>query len=340
MKRREFISLVGGAAAWPFAARAQQGQRMPRIGIFISFAETDPEAQGYVAAFREGLQKLGWTEGQNIQIEFRWATPDPAIMQQFAKELVASQPNLILSSGTPATRALLQQTRTIPIIFATVVDPVGSRQRQLSRLCSLVWQTQSIASLLQFLLALAANQQTDLAGKRVEILRELVPDLRRLAFLGSVGNPATELDKREVQAVAGALGLKFVAPEFRRAEDIASAFEAINGKVDALLVTGEPLTMTNRVRINTLALVARLPTMFGFREFVEGGGLISYGVNLADQYRRAADYTDKILRGTKPGDIPVEQPTKFDLVINVTTAKALGLPLLESLRARADEVIE
>ena len=223
--------------------------------------------------------------------------------------------------------AAKQATMTIPIVFVAVADPVGNQL-----VASLARPGGNITGL--------TNQQTDLTAKRVEILREAVPGFRRLGHLVNVGNPAAELDIREVQAAAATLGLEVITSEVRLAEDIVPALEALQRRVDALLVMADLLTITNRVRINTLALAARLPTMHSFRDFVEAGGLMSYGVNNPDLYRRGADFVDKILRGAKPADIPVEQPTRFDLIVNLTTAKALGLTLPPTLLARADEVIE
>jgi putative ABC transport system substrate-binding protein len=223
--------------------------------------------------------------------------------------------------------AAKQATAVIPIVFAAAGDPVAS-----GLVTSLARPGGNVTGL--------SIQQTDLAAKRLELLREVVPGLRRLAILGNVGGPAVVLDMREIEAAARTLGFEVIASEIRRGEDIVPAFEALNGRADALYVCIDPLVNTHRIRINTLALAARLPTMHGSREFVEAAGLMSYGPNLPDLFRRAADLVDKVLRGTKPADIPVEQPTKFDLVINLTTAKALGITIPPQLLARADEVIE
>jgi putative tryptophan/tyrosine transport system substrate-binding protein len=223
--------------------------------------------------------------------------------------------------------AAMQATSVIPIVFAAAGDPVGT-----GLVASLARPGGNVTGL--------SIQQTDLAAKRLELLREVVPGLRRLAILANVGGPAVVLDMREVEAAARTLGLEVIASEIRRGEDIVPAFEALNGRADALYVCIDPLVNTHRIRINTLALAARLPTMHAYREYVEAGGLMSYGANLPDLWRRAADLVDKVLRGGKPGDIPVEQPTKFDLIVNLTTAKALGLDVPATLLARADEVIE
>ena len=327
MRRREFITLLGGgAAAWPLTAGAQQPTKLPTIGFLGS--STPFLASQQVAAFVQRLHELGWNEGRSVAIEYRWTEGHPERAATSAAEFVNLKVDVIVSGGgTPIAIAAKAATTSVPIVFVDVADPVESKL-----VATLARPGGNVTGL--------SNQQTDLVGKRIEILREVIPDLRRLALIGSVGNPAAELDKREVSASAEKLGLEFVAPEFRRTEDLVPAFEALKGRVDALLVTGEPLTATNRVRIITLALAARLPTMYSNSSYAEVGGLMSYGASQQDEYRRAAEYVDKILHGTKPGGIPVEQPTKFELVINLTTAYALGLTIPETLRARADQVIE
>ena len=281
----------------------------------------------WVAAFVQRLRELGWIEGRTVAIEYRWAEGRSERFAEIAAEFVRLKVDVIVTAGTAAVVAAKQATSVIPIVFAAAGDPVGT-----GLVASLARPGGNVTGL--------SIQATDLAGKRLELLREVVPGLRRLAIMANVGNPAAVLEMGEVQAAARTLGLEVVTLEIRRAEDIAPAFEALKGRADALYVVGDPLVNTNRVRINTLALAARLPTMYGSREYVEAGGLMSYGANFPDLFRRAADYVDKILRGAKPADIPVEQPTKFDLVINLTTAKALGLDVPPTLLARADEVIE
>jgi putative ABC transport system substrate-binding protein len=244
-----------------------------------------------------------------------------------AAEFVRLKLDVIVTSATPPTLAAKQATAVIPIVFASVSDPVGT-----GLVASLARPGGNVTGL--------ANQISDTSGKRLEILREVVPGLRRLAIMANVGNPASVLEMGEAQATARTLGLAVTTSEIRRAEDIAPAFEALKDRADALYLCPDPLMSTNRTRINILAVGARLPTVHGTREYVEAGGLMSYGANAPDLFRRAADYVDKILRGTKPGDIPVEQPTKFDLVVNLTTTKALGLTVPSTLLARADEVIE
>jgi putative ABC transport system substrate-binding protein len=246
---------------------------------------------------------------------------------EIAAEFVQLKVDVIVTSGTPQVLAAKQATSVIPIVFATTGDPVGT-----GLVTSLARPGGNVTGL--------SNQLRDLAGKRLELLREVVPNLRRLAMIVNVDNPAAVLDVGEVQAAARMLGLEVVTPEIRRAEDIAPAFKALEGRAQALYVTPDALVITNRARIQTLAMGLRLPTMHGSRDYVEAGGLMSYGPNYPDLFRRAAEYVDKILRGAKPGDIPVEQPTKFDLVINLITAQALGLEIPPTLLARADEVIE
>jgi putative tryptophan/tyrosine transport system substrate-binding protein len=326
VKRRSFITLLGGAAAtWPLAARAQQAAKLPTIGVLG--AGTPSSWSHWVPAFVLRLRELGWIEGRNIAIEYRWGEGRSERFTEIAAELVRLKVDVILTAGAPSVVALKQATSVIPIVFAAAGDPVGS-----GLVASLAQPGGNVTGL--------SVQQTDLAAKRLELLREAIPSLRRLAIVGNVGSTGPVLEMREVQAAAGTLGLEVTALEIRRAEDIAFAFEALKGRANALYVCGDPLANANRIRIITLALIARLPTMHDNREYIEAGGLMSYGPNLTDLFRRAAEFVDKILRGTKPGDIPVEQPTKFDLVINVFTAKALGLTISPTLLARADEVIE
>jgi putative ABC transport system substrate-binding protein len=323
--RREFITLLGGAAAaWPVAARAQQPAKLPTIGVL---GATTPATYGlFVAAFVQRLRELGWIEGRTIAIEYRWAEGRGERFAEIAAEFVRLKVDVIVTVGG-AVLAAKQATSLIPIVFAVAADPVGS-----GLVASLARPGGNVTGL--------STQFTDLAGKRLELLREIVPSLRRFAIMANAGYPAAVLEMAEVQATARTLGIEVATLEIRRAEDIAPAFEALKGRAEALYVCAESLVTTNRVRINTLALAARLPQMHGVREYVEVGGLMSYGPNVPDLWRRAADYVDKILRGAKPGDLPVEQPTKFDFIINLTTAKALGLEVSPSLLARADEVIE
>jgi putative tryptophan/tyrosine transport system substrate-binding protein len=326
MKRRAFITLLGGAAAaWPLMARAQQPGKLPTIGYLGS---ATPASQGqWVAAFVQRLRELGWIDGRTIAIEYRWAEGRTERAAEIAAEFVRRKVDVIVTSSTAGAVAAMQATSVIPIIFAAAGDPVGT-----GLVASLSRPGGNVTGL--------SIQQTDLAAKKLELLREVVPSLRRLAILANVDAPSVVLDMRQVQATGRTLGLEVITLEIRRGEDIVPAFEALNGRAEALYVVIDPLVNIHRVRINTLALAARLPTMHTFREGVEAGGLMSYGANFPDLFRRAADFVDKILRGAKPGDLPVEQPTKFDLIINLTTAKALRLEVPSTLLARADEVIE
>jgi putative ABC transport system substrate-binding protein len=300
--------------AWPLAARAQQPAKLPTIG-YLGTAAASAWAP-WTAAFVQRLHALGWIDGRTVVIQYRWAEGRTERSAELAAELARLKVDVIVTGGNAALAAK-QASSVVPIVFAVVDDPVGMG-----------------------LVASLSMQQTELVGKRLELLREVVPGLRRLAIMANVGFPTGVQEMGEVRSAARMLGLDPVALEIRRAEDIAPAFESLKDRADALYVAGDALVITHRVRINTLALIARLPTMHNNREFVEAAGLMSYGPNLADLFRRAADYVDKILRGAKPADLPVEQPTKFDLVINLTTAKALGLKIPESFLLRADEMIE
>jgi putative tryptophan/tyrosine transport system substrate-binding protein len=325
IRRRQFIFTLGVAAvAWPLAARAQQAGKLPTIG----FLGADPSIESSrVAAFVQRLRELGWIDGRNLAIEYRWAEGRNERYAENAAELVRLKVDVIVTSATPPTVAAKQATAVIPIVFAAVTDPVGT-----GVVATLSRPGGNVTGL--------ANQISDTAGKKLEFLREMVPDLRRLAIMVNAGNPGSVMDMREAQAAARTLGLMVTTSEIRRAEDIAPAFETLKGRADAIYLCPDPLMNTNRTRINILAVGARLPTMHAVREYVVAGGLISYGPNLPDHFRRAAEFVDKILRGAKPADLPVEQPTKFDLIINLTTAKALGLEVPPTLLARADEVIE
>jgi ABC-type uncharacterized transport system substrate-binding protein len=325
VKRREFISLLGGAvAAWPLAARAQQPGKLPTIG-FLGGATWESQ---WVAPFVQRLHELGWSEGRTVAIEYRWTEGRNERAAEIAAEFVRLKVDVIVTYSTPPILAAKQATSVIPIVFAAAGDPVGA-----GLVASLARPGGNVTGL--SLLA------TDLAGKRIELLREVVPGLRRLAILGNVGNPLVVLEIGQVQAAARTLGLDVItSSEIRKAEDIVPALEAFNGRADAVFVVLDPLISNNRLPIATLTLGARLPTMHGLRELVAAGGLMSYAANFPDLFRRTAGLVDKILRGVKPAEIPVEQPTKFDLVVNLTTAKALGLAIPDSFLIRADEVIE
>jgi ABC-type uncharacterized transport system substrate-binding protein len=324
MRRREFITLLGGAAvAWPLIARAQQAGSPATLGFLGPAASV---WRPWTAAFAQRLRELGWIEGRNLTIEYRWAEGQPERVAEIAAEFVRLKVDAIVTVGS-AVSTVKQATSVIPIVFAMASDPVGG-----GLVASLARPGGNVTGL--------SNQGVDLAGKRLELLREARPDLRRLAILANVGFPEAVLEMGEVQAAARTLGLEVAKLEIRRAEDIAPEFEAHKQHADALYVVLDALVATNRARIFTLALGTRLPTMVNTSGHVEAGGLMSYGPNFPDLFRRTADLVGKILRGAKPGDIPVEQPTKFDLVINLKTAKALGLEMPPTLLARADEVIE
>jgi putative ABC transport system substrate-binding protein len=324
VRRRAFITLVGSAAAWPLAARAQRAGKLPTIGILG--AATAPLWSAWTAAFLQRLRELGWIENRTIAIEYRWAGGRRERFAEIATELVQLKVDVIVTVESAVPAAMLA-TSVIPIVFALANDPVGS-----GVVASLARPSGNVTGM--------SNQGVDLAGKRLELLREVVPTLRRLAILANVSRPGPVLELGEVRTMAHTLGLEVHVLQIRRAEEIAPAFEVLNRQADALYVVVDALVAANRTRIITFAVSARLPTIFNTREYAEAGALMSYGPSFPDLWRRAADFVDKILRGTKPADLPVEQPTKFELVINLSTAKALGIEVPASLSARADEVIE
>jgi putative ABC transport system substrate-binding protein len=330
MRRRRFVTLLGGGLVSssflpPLAAGTQQPGKLPTIG-FLGGNTPSVQSQ-WTAAFVQRLRELGWIEGRNVAIEYRWAEGRFDRPPEIVAEFVRLKVDVIVTHATANVVAAKQATSVIPIVFAAVADPVGN-----NLVASLARPGGNVTGM--------SNQMADAAGKRLGLLRELIPNLRRLAIMANVGVANDVLEMGGVQAAAQTLGLEIATPEIRRAEDIAPAIEALKGRAEALYVQADPLFNTNRVHINNLALSARLPTVSGFREFIDAGGLMSYGANLPDLFRRAADFVDKILRGAKPGDLPVEPPTKFDLVVNLISAKALGLTVPSSLLARADEVIE
>jgi putative ABC transport system substrate-binding protein len=324
VRRREFIAGLATALAWPLAARAQR-LNVPTMGFLVAGV---PSSHGQlVATLVQRLGELGWIEGRTVVIEYRWAEGSRERAAEIAAEFARLKVDLIATSGIPSTVAAKEATSSIPIVFAVVSDPVGA-----GLVASLARPGGNLTGL--------SLQYTDLAGKRLELFGEALPGLRRVGILATADNPGPMIEVAEVQATMRTLRLEVVAPEIRRSQDLAPALESLNGRVDALYVVTDPLMNTNRDQISALALAARLPTMHGARELVEAGGLMSYGPSLPDLYRRAAEYVDKILRGARPGDLPVEQPTKFELVVNLKTAKALGLTISPTLLARADEVIE
>ncbi|MFL6828391.1 MAG: ABC transporter substrate-binding protein [Bradyrhizobium sp.] len=325
MKRREFITLLGGAAAAaPCAVRAQQATKLPTVG-FLG-AGSPSGWSHWTAAFLLRLHELGWIEGRTMSIEYRWAEGHSERYAEITAEFVRLKVDVIVSAGSAALVAK-RVTSAVPIVFTIAADPLGD-----GMVASLARPGGNVTGL--------STQAVDAASKRLEILREIIPSLRRFAILAEVGNFGTVLEQRKVQAASETLGLEAVTVELRNAEDIAPALAGLKGHADALYVLPNPLANTNRDRINALALGERLPTMHGFREYVDAGGLASYGPSTSDMFRRAGDYVDRIFRGAKPADMPVEQPTKFELVINLRIAKALGIQLSPTLLARADEVIE
>jgi len=325
VRRRDVIAALGGAAVWPLKARAQQAPKRATIGLLGS--STAVAQSEWTAALLQRLRELGWSEGENITIHYRWAEGRTERLPSLADELVQLRVDVIVTHNTPPTLAAKKATSVIPVVFATAGDAVGS-----GIVASLARPGGNVTGL--------SSLQPDTAGKRVELLRELIPDLRRLAILVDVGNPFSARDIAEVQRVAQTIGVEVDRFEIRRDDDITRAFDAFSGRAQALYVPSVPVLFANRDKINNLALAARLPTMHGVRELVEAGGLISYGPHWPDMWRRAANFVDKILRGAKPADLPVEQPTNFELVVNLKTARAIGLVIPTTVLARADEVIE
>jgi len=325
MTRREFITLVGGVAGWPVAARTQQPGKLRTIG-FLGVASASVWGQ-WVAAFVERLRELGWIEGQTVAIEYRWADGRTERFAEIAAEFARLKVDIVVTGGPQAVSAAKQAMPLTPIVFAITGDAVGT-----GIVASLARPGGNVTGLSMLI--------PDTAGKKLELLREIVPGFRRLAVMANVGFSESLQELGVVQPMARTLGLDVATLEIRRTEDIAPAFASLNGGAQALYVCSDPLVNTNRDRINTLAQSARLPTMYGLREYVEAGGLVSYGPNIPDLFRRAGDFVDKILRGAKPADLPVEQPTKFDLIVNLKTAKALGIEVPPRLLGRAHEVIE
>jgi putative tryptophan/tyrosine transport system substrate-binding protein len=321
--RRKLIAALGGVVAWPLAARGQQASKLPTIGYL---GDNAANWSPWTTRFVERLRELGWSEGQTIAIEYRWSEGRPERVTEIAAEFARRNVNVIVTYGG-AVAGLKQATAAIPIVFAIAVDPIGS-----GIVTSLSHPGGNVTGL--------SVEQTDIAGKRLQLLREVVPGVRRLAVMFDAGYPAAARENDETQAAARTLGLDVVPRGIRRAEDIGPAFEAFQAQADALYVAVDAVVNANREQIAKSALSARLPTTFNESGCVQAGGLMSYGPNFPALFRRAAELVDKILRGTNPGDIPVEQPTKFELAINLTTAKALALTVPPSLLALADEVLE
>jgi putative ABC transport system substrate-binding protein len=331
MRRREFITLLGGAAAaWPLAARAQQPDRVRRIGVLMGYAKSDSDAQAWYAAFQEELQRLGWTAGRNTQIDTWWATPDDVeLMRRFAQELVALQPDLILSSTTPTTSALLQQTHTIPIVFAIVADPIGS-----GFVANFARPGGNVTGFI--------FTEPTMAGKWLELLKEIAPHIARVAMLF---NPTSatyaEYWLKPLKAAAPSLAVEAIAAPVRDRSELETVIAAQAREPNGgLMVMPDSFTDTHRVEITSLAARYRLPAIYPFRFFAEVGGLLSYGVDRTDNFRRAATYVDRILKGEKPAELPVQAPFKFELVVNLKTARTIGLDIPLHLQQLADEVIE
>ena len=329
MRRREFITLLGGVVAWPITAGAQQTDRMRRIGVLMGFAESDREGQTFVAAFREALQKLGWAEGGNIRIDYRWTGLDTELIQRFAKELVTLQPDLILTQSTPATTELLRQTRTIPIVFGLVADPIGS-----GFVASFPQPGGNITGFV--------TMEPTMAAKWLELLKEIAPRTARVAMLF---NPATapyaEYWLNPFKAAAASFAVQAIVAPVHDTSELESAIAAQGSEPNGgLIVMPDTFTTGHRTEITSLAARYRLPAVYPYRVFAEFGGLLSYGDDLTDNFRRAASYVDRILKGEKPAELPVQAPVKFELVINLKTAKALGLDVPLQFQQRAEKIIE
>ena len=329
MRRREFITLLGGAAAaMPLVARAQQRERMRRIGVLMSTAANDPEGQARLAAFRQAFQKLGWTEGQNVQIDIRWDAGDADLDRKFAAELVALTPDAILATASQTVAALQRVTRTVPIVFAHAVDPVGG-----GFVDSLSRPGGNTTGFVLF--------EYGISAKWLELLKEIAPNVTRVAVLRDPAIAAGAGQFGALQSVAPSFGVELSPVNVRDPGEIErTVFAFARSSNGGLIVTASPLALLHRNLIVELAARHKLCAVYSLRPFVTAGGLISYGTDIADQYRRAAGYVDRILRGEKPADFPVQAPTKFELVINLKTAKALGLTIPPTLLTRADEVIE
>jgi putative tryptophan/tyrosine transport system substrate-binding protein len=324
MRRREFIAFVGStAAAWPLAARAQKSAKVPVIG-FLG-ATTPSFWSPFVTALLQRLRDLGWIDGGNIEVEYRWAQGRGELYAEFAAEFVRRKVDVIVTAGTDATMAVQKATSDIPIVFAAAGDPVGT-----GLVASLAHPGGNVTGL--------SNEQPDLAGHRLELLHEVIPSVRHVALLGNIDSPVVLLEMKAAEDAAPKLGLEVFRLGVTKIDDIDSALTSLKDRADALYVCADPLTGTNRVRINILAIGEKLPTISSIREYVQSGGLISYGPNFQDMFSRAGDFVNKILRGSKPADLPVEQPVKFDLIINTATAKVLGLTIPVKILVRASEV--
>src|SRR6476646_2108794 len=330
MKRREFISLIGGAvAAWPLAARAQQGERMRRIGVLMGLVASDLEAQTRVAAFENGLQDLGWVKGRNIRIEYRWAGGGEDVLRNHASELIAMTPDLILANSTPVTAALREQSRVVPIVFTQVTDPVGE-----GLVPNLAHPRGNLTGFTSF--------EFSIGTKWLELLKQTAPHVTRVALVFNPHSaPFADLFVRPVEAAAPSFAVTPIAAAVRATDDLDRVFDALAREANGGLMVLPDVSMTNhREALIALAAHHRVPAVYPFRYFAASGGLMSYGTDVAEVFRRAAAYVDRILKDEKPADLPLQAPTKYELVINLKTAKALSLTILQSLLATADEVIE
>jgi putative tryptophan/tyrosine transport system substrate-binding protein len=328
MRRRAFISLLGGAATWPLAARAQQGESMRRIGVLMSTSADDPEGHARLGAFQQGLQQSGWTIGRNVRIDSRWPAGDSERLRRYAAELVALSPDVILATGSAAAGPLLQATRTVPVVFVIVPDPVGA-----GFVNSLSRPGGNATGFIQF--------EYGISGKWLELLKQIAPAVTRAAILRDPAISAGIGQFGAIQAVAPSVGVEVSPVNVRDADEIERAITDFARSANAgLIITGSALAVVHRHLIITLAAKHRLPAVYFQRILVADGGLISYGADTLDQYRRAVSYVDRILKGEKPADLPVQSPTKYELVVNLKTAKALGLEMPATVLARADEVIE
>jgi len=328
MKRREFIKLLGGAAAWPLAARAQQSEPMRRVGVLMNLTADDDDASPRVTALAQGLQQLGWTAGRNVRIDYRWGAVDADRSRRYATELLALAPDVILASSSPAVAALQQATPTVPIVFVNIIDPVGA-----GFVDSLAQPGGNATGFISY--------EYGLSAKLLELLREIAPELKRVAVLRDPAIATGIGQLAVIQAAAPSFGVEVRPVGVRDADEIERAVTAFaRSSNGGLIVTGSPLTALHRKLIIALVARHRLPAVYPFRYYPTSGGLISYGPDTTDPFRRAAGYVDRILKGEKPSDLPVQAPTKYELVINLKTAKALGLEVPPTLLARADEVIE
>jgi len=329
LRRREFITLLSGAAAaWPLAARAQQGERVRRIGVLMTLNESDPEVRAWAAAFQEGLQKLGWVQDRNVRIDYRWGEGDPHRLQSHAAELVSMTPDVLLAAATPALVALQRETRSLPIVFAQVSDPV-----RLGFVASLARPGGNMTGF--------ANFEYAIGGKWLELLNDTATGRSRVAVLVDPANPSQTPYLQGIEAAAPSFGVQLTRADVRSAADIERTItDFVQQPNGALVVLPSAMTILHRDLIIALTARHRLPTVYPYRFFASSGGFISYGVDLAEGYRQAAGYVDRILKGAKPEDLPVQLSSKFELVVNLKTAKALGLSIPEPLLQRADEVIE